>query len=147
MRRTSIRSAVVLVALCAAAAAFFLGRATSGANARAGQAYGSGYEHGLHIGHDQGVLEGRANQATDVLPSNTRDAAKKAFDDGYRAGANDAFAGYDGGWSFATPYAITLEHGGPGITYRFASRTPIKAGISYRLCPDSSGLCPEPVRK
>jgi hypothetical protein len=41
---------------------------------------------------------------------------------GYRAGREAAFVGYDGGWAYGVPYVITLQRGGPGITYRIASR-------------------------
>jgi hypothetical protein len=41
---------------------------------------------------------------------------------GYLAGREAAFAGYDGGWAYGVPYEITLKRGGPGITYRIASR-------------------------
>jgi hypothetical protein len=41
---------------------------------------------------------------------------------GYLAGREAAFAGYDGGWAYGVPYEITLRRGGPGITYRIASR-------------------------
>jgi hypothetical protein len=44
------------------------------------------------------------------------------YDAGYRAGREAAFAGYDGGWAYGVPYEITLQRGGPGITYRIASR-------------------------
>jgi hypothetical protein len=62
-----------------------------------------------------GVRDGRALQ---VPPG-----ARAAFDDGYAAGANDVFAGYDGGWDFDRPYVITLKRGDNGITYRIASRS------------------------
>ncbi|HWD44556.1 MAG TPA: hypothetical protein VHM23_12765, partial [Actinomycetota bacterium] len=52
---------------------------------------------------------------------------KDAFDDGYRAGANSVFSGYDGGWSLGHPYVIVLASGANGITYRITARTP---------CPD-----------
>jgi hypothetical protein len=61
-----------------------------------------------------GVRDGRALQ---VPPE-----ARKAFDDGYQAGANDVFGGYDGGWDLDRPYVITLKKGEDGITYRIASR-------------------------
>ena len=36
-------------------------------------------------------------------------------------GANDAFGGFDGGWSLGTPYAITLGEGPGGISYRIGA--------------------------
>jgi hypothetical protein len=53
--------------------------------------------------------------------------AGATFNAGYRAGRDAAFAGYDGGWSYRAPYEITLQRGGPGITYRIASRKPLSA--------------------
>ena len=63
-----------------------------------------------------GVRDGRALQ---VPP-----AARDAFDDGYQAGANDVFGGYDGGWDLGRPYTITLARGEDGITYRIRTRKP-----------------------
>jgi hypothetical protein len=45
-----------------------------------------------------------------------------SYSAGYLAGREAAFAGYDGGWAYGVPYEITLKRGGPGITYRIASR-------------------------
>ena len=61
-----------------------------------------------------GVRDGRALQ----VPPRARDA----FDDGYQAGANDVFGGYDGGWDLGRPYTITLARGEDGITYRIRTR-------------------------
>lgn len=87
-------------------------------------------------GYADGVREGRAEQA-----SLGRDATiKSAFDDGYRAGADDVFGGYDGGWGFQ-PYLVGIVKGSNGITYRIGSRTEMRAGVNYRLCPDGRGIC------
>lgn len=79
--------------------AFLVGRATARDNERAA-----------------GVREGRALQ---VAPG-----ARDAFQDGYDAGANDVFGGYDGGWDYGRPYVITLRKGANGITYAIRSRRP-----------------------
>jgi hypothetical protein len=143
-----VRPALCVLGFCVAAGIFALGRVTGGDDRadgyRAGQA--SGYARGVTAGHADGVREGRADQETSTLPPAARDSARAAFDDGYRAGANDVFAGYDGGWSYSTPYVVTLARGGSGVTYRFASRTPMRAGVGYRLCPRSPDLCQEPIR-
>jgi hypothetical protein len=141
-RITTVRLVCFLLGLGVAAGLFALGRGTA-ADHRAG-AYRAGYARGLMIGRAEGVQEGRADQETGALPPATRAGARAAFDDGYRAGANDVFGGYDGGWSYATPYVITLARGGPGVTYRFASRTPLRPGVDYYLCPHSPGLCLNP---
>ena len=52
----------------------------------------------------------------------------------YAAGREDAFAGFDGGWAIGVPYAVTLERGGDGITYKFARRWAMEAGFEYRVC-------------
>jgi hypothetical protein len=53
---------------------------------------------------------------------------------GYSAGREAAFSGFDGGWLFGAPYIVTLRHGGPGITYRFARRWKMAPGFEYRTC-------------
>jgi hypothetical protein len=52
----------------------------------------------------------------------------------YAAGREAAFTGFDGGWDYGTPYIVTLQRGGPGITYRFARRWPMRPGLEYRIC-------------
>lgn len=116
--------------MCVALAggAFALGRAsvdTDGAERdgrAAGEAQGPAAGEaqaraaGLREGRAQGVVEGRALQ----VPTSGR----RAFRAGYVAGANDAFGGFDGGWTFKVPYVITLGHGKGGVTYRIDSRRP-----------------------
>ena len=48
--------------------------------------------------------------------------AGASYNAGYLAGREAAFAGYDGGWAYGVRYVITLQRGGPGITYRIATR-------------------------
>jgi hypothetical protein len=64
----------------------------------------------------------------------TPPAARGSFTAGYLAGREDAFSGYDGGWSYATPYIVILRRGGRRITYRFARRWPMVPGNEYRIC-------------
>jgi hypothetical protein len=116
---------------------FAAGRGTADKHGDSGRS--AGYAQGLA----DGVQQGRAEQEADALPPAARGGARAAFDDGYRAGVNDAFAGYDGGWSYGTPYIVTLTRGGPGITYRIASRTPLRPGVDYHLC-QYSRLCQRP---
>jgi hypothetical protein len=52
----------------------------------------------------------------------------------YAAGREDAFSGFDGGWTFGAPYIVTLEHGGSGVTYRFGRRWQMLPGVEYRTC-------------
>jgi hypothetical protein len=59
--------------------------------------------------------------------------ARASYEAGYLAGREAAFEGYDGGWSYATPYVVTLARGG-GVTYRIATRLPMARGLAYSAC-------------
>jgi hypothetical protein len=74
-------------------------------------------------------LAGRAS-----VDRSAPDRAPGSFASGMRAGREAAFAGFDGGWGYGEPYIVTLRRGGPGVTYRFASRRPLLPGFEYRLC-------------
>jgi hypothetical protein len=141
----------ILVGAVLAAGMFALGRATGPdpASARtSGYRAGltAGVASGLAAGRAQGVQEGRALQEGLALPADARDVATAAFNAGYRAGANDTFGGYDGGWSVGTPYLVTLDAGSGGVTYRISSRTPVQGGVNYYLCPQRPAICQEPRR-
>jgi hypothetical protein len=71
-------------------------------------------------------------------------AASERLPASYRAGREDAFSGFDGGWAYTTPYIVTLTRAGPGITYRFARRWPMLPDIEYRAC--GGGVCERPAR-
>ena len=109
--------AAVVLAVIAAAALVALGRATAPTPPTVG-----GYADGFLAGRAEGVQEGQAIAEAAGSPPGSRDRVRAAFDDGYRAGANNAFGGYDGGWSFGRPYVIVLAKGANGITYRIAAR-------------------------
>jgi hypothetical protein len=83
---------------------------------------GDGHDAGLREGRAAGVAEGRALQIGESAPRGTR----AAFEAGYAAGANDVFGGFDGGWSLGTPYAITLERGSGGVSYRITKRSRLR---------------------
>jgi len=108
--------------------------------------YDEGYLAGLHDGVVQGRQEGRALQEGDTVPAGSRRPVQVAFNDGYAAGANDVFGGYDGGWALTEPYVVTLERARAPIVYRIGSRTPLQFGVSYFLCPNGRDLCQEPRR-
>ena len=137
------RAALVLIGLVVAIGAFLLGRTTAHPSPAAGTS-GAGYAEGFQVGRAVGVEEGRALQEGQTLTGPDRDAATAAFASGYVAGVNDAFGGYDGGWSMAAPYLVTLQAGTGGATYRIASRTSMQPGVNYFLCPGGSGICQEP---
>ena len=134
---TMTRLAAGLLALCAALGLYALGRAQGEHDGRA---------QGEHDGRIQGERDGRADAAVIRVPAGERASARAAYESGYQAGANAVFTGYDGGWSYATPYIITLARGGLGVTYRIASRTPLHPGVDYRLCADGATLCQAPRR-
>jgi hypothetical protein len=134
----------VAAALVLGAALVLLGRATVDRDAGAATARHDGYFDGLLAGEAQGRLEGRAAQEVDGLPAGTAAAVRRAFADGYAAGANDAFAGYDGGWALGAPYVVTVVAGKGAVVYRIATREPVKPGVAYYLCPSGHGLCSQP---
>lgn len=140
---TARRGTVALLvgaAVFVAVGLFLAGRAT----VHAPSPRDTGYADGLRAGEAQGRQEGRALQESVSVSAGARQRVQDAFDDGYAAGAEDTFAGYDGGWALATPYVITLEHGGGHITYRISSRTAVRPGVDYYLCADGHSVCSRP---
>lgn len=101
------------------------------------------YFAGLRAGEAQGREDGRAMQEGVALPAHARTPVDDAFRAGYAAGANDAFAGYDGGWTMSVPYVVTLVEGSGQIVYRIDSRTPVEAHVNYYLCADGHDICQE----
>jgi hypothetical protein len=69
---------------------------------------------------------------------------RPAVSGSFAAGREAAFNGFDGGWSYGLPYIVVLRRGGPGVTYAFASRRPMAAGVAYRRCARS--VCTSRVR-
>lgn len=123
-RRLRLRElGIVAVALGLLAAGFVLGRqvGSSPAASRAAGHY-DGYAQGLAVGRAGGLAEGRALEFGATLPAADRPAAEAQFQAGYRAGAEDVFAGYDGGWALGRPYVIVLSPGVDGLTYRISHR-------------------------
>lgn len=141
------RRTLVLVAAAAVllgAALVLLGRATVDRNAGAGAARQDGYFAGLADGQAQGREEGRAAQEVRGLPAGVAAAARRAFSDGYAAGINDAFAGYDGGWELGAPYVVTMQPGKGPVVYRIGKRELMEPGTAYYRCPSGHGLCSQP---
>ena len=144
-----LRTAIVAVlGLGVAVGLFALGRATAGTGAARDDGYrtgyGAGHADGVSQGHADGLREGRELQVPLNLPGDAQAAAKAAYDAGYVAGANDLFAGYDGGWGLNEPYVIELVPGANGITYRIRARTAVQPDTNYHLCPPATSLCHEP---
>jgi hypothetical protein len=115
-----------LLAVLAAAGLVVLGRATAPDPATAYRdGTTAGYADGFAAGRAVGLQEGQAlaeSTAAGPAPA-ARARVRDAFNDGYRAGANSVFSGYDGGWSLGRPYVVVLAGGANGITYRIAART------------------------
>ena len=89
-------------------------------------------------------LAGRATAGHRPAPATAR-PQPGSYNDGYHAGWEDAFSGYDGGWVLGDPYVVTLRRGGPGLTYRFARRWPLLPGREYRSCRQDI-ICSRPTR-
>jgi hypothetical protein len=146
-RRAVLAIVVAAAAVVAAAGLVEAGRMSAdGGTARYESGRVAGYAAGLREGRAEGLQDGRALQEIRSLPTDSRSAARAAFDAGYAAGANDAFGDYDGGWSLGVPYVVTLSPGSGGIAYRIANREALARGVDYRLCPRSRRLCRRPPR-
>jgi hypothetical protein len=146
MLSRTIKIALATVAAAALVSGLIvLGRATADTKAARTSGYQrghvDGYLAGLQDGARQGRLEGRSAQEVAALPAHERQPARDAFTAGYAAGANDVFAGYDGGWGLGVPYAITLSGASGAITYQIAKRTELQPGVAYYLCPGGHALC------
>lgn len=148
MRTRTTRTALGLATgMLLAAGLVWIGRETVRTGAATGETIRSdAYFAGLRAGQAQGRQEGRALQEGASLPSGSRQPVTDAFNAGYAAGQNDAFAGYDGGWALSAPYLVTLEKGSGQIAYRISSRTPITANVDYYLCANGHDICEEPRR-
>jgi hypothetical protein len=127
---------LTVLAVVVAGGGFGLGRLTAPPPARAKAPADQGYAAGFQAGRAEGVQEGRGLQQA---AGTTGDP----FADGYKAGASDAFGGYDGGWSLGVPYVITLQSGTGGAAYRITDRTELQPGVNYFLCADGKSLCQE----
>ena len=89
----------------------------------------------------EGRRIGRVLQEGASVPAGSRAAVRSAFNSGYAAGANDAFAGYDGGWAMGVPYIVVLEPGDGQIVYRIKSREQLDPKLAYYLCASGHELC------
>ena len=118
----------LVVAVVAVSGAFFLGRGTAPDDSH-------------QQGYDEGLSVGRALQAGDALPADTKNVAAKAFEAGHRSGLEDSFAGYDGGWNLGQPYVVVIGKGAGGVTYRIQSRERLRAGVAYQLCKKATAVC------
>lgn len=143
MRVSSKNLLLLSLAGLVVAGLFVAGRLSAGTRTGHPASQSADYFDGLQAGEAQGRRVGRALQEGAALPSAARRPVQDAFSAGYAAGANDAFAGYDGGWTIAAPYVITIAAGAGDIVYRIKDREPMQAGISYYLCADGRSICHE----
>jgi hypothetical protein len=143
--RSKTTLGLVLVAVLAVPALVVLGRITAdpAPARRTAVDQSDEYFDGLQVGEAQGRREGRALQEGAALPAGTRRPVHDAFDAGYAAGANDVFAGYDGGWAIGVPYVVTMALASGHIVYRIKAREPFKPNVNYYLCPNGKSLCQE----
>ena len=132
----------LIIGVALAAALFAIGRWTAPATATHGVSQSNRYFDGIRVGEVEGRRQGRVLQEGTSVPKTLRKAVRASFNDGYAAGGNDAFQGYDGGWTMGLPYVIVLEPGSGQIVYRIKSRTPLEAGVDYYLC--GHALCHHP---
>lgn len=145
--KTTLGLLLVLVAVLAVPALIALGRITADAPGhRTAVDRSDDYFDGLQVGEAQGRREGRGLQEGIALPANAQRPVRDAFDDGYAAGANDVFAGYDGGWTIRAQYVVTVAEGSGHIVYRIKSRDQFKPNVNYYLCRDGHTLCQEARR-
>ncbi len=114
MRVHRLAGAVVLL-VAGLAGAFGLGRASAPHPDR-------DYAGGLKAGRAAGLAAGREQQAAVGLPGAGKNDARAQFRAGYRAGADDIFDGYDGGWVLGHRYAVVLGPGVAGADYRIIRR-------------------------
>lgn len=146
MTRSARIMAAVVAGVLIAGGMFLLGRWTAPAPANRSTPQVGDYFDGLRAGEAQGRMDGRALQEGVALPRGQRNAVRHAFNAGYVAGMNDAFAGYDGGWALHVPWIITLDGGWGQIVYRIHGREPVRPGVNYYLCPNGRSLCQQPRR-
>jgi hypothetical protein len=143
--RNKTTLSLVIVAVLAIPGLVVLGRVTADpAASRTAVERSDDYFAGLQVGEAQGRREGRTLQEGAALPANARRPVHDAFDAGYVAGANDVFAGYDGGWAIGVPYVVTIAEASGHVVYRIKTRDTIAPNVNYFLCPDGHGLCQEP---
>jgi hypothetical protein len=138
---------VVFFAVLAAVGLVILGRTTAPSSGAASdrafrEGTTAGYADGFAAGRAVGLQEGQALAESSGSAPGDRPRVRDAFNDGYRAGANSVFSGYDGGWSLGRPYVVVLARGANGITYRITARTPCPeppTTTSTRLLPCQTG--------
>lgn len=81
--------------------------------------------------------DGRVLQEVISLPAGSQQPAQDAVNAGYAAGSNNAFGGYDGGWTRSNP---VRDHPGTGkIAHRLLDRFALTTGAERQLLPVRRG--------
>jgi hypothetical protein len=147
---------VIAIALATAAVGAFavgraIGRSSVHRRALRNQAYAAGYHHG----YAAGAVRGWARGVTLGRKDGTRRGFARGYVQGYRAamkraagaiysafraGINNAFAGY-GGWDVGHYYIVAIAVGSGGARYQIPSRIEMIPGHDYALCADRNGVC------
>jgi hypothetical protein len=95
------------------------------------------------VGAAVGFAAGRITHASS--PANTTVRTEPGgYADGYHAGREAAFQGFDGGWGLGDPYIVVLRRGPSGTTYQFAHRWAVLPGEEYRFCREDV-ICSRPA--
>lgn len=97
----------------------------------------NGLQIGTAAGKQQGLKQGEA--------AGKAAGYKDGFSAGVSAGSTAALGGLTG-WNTNVPYVVELDPSPVnGVPYQIYSRTLMKAGISYTLCPNGRTACQAPV--
>jgi hypothetical protein len=98
---------------------------------------------GVLVGAAAGFAAGRFTHPSSPA-TRTVHTGSGGYADGYHAGREAAFQGFDGGWGLGDPYIVVLRRGPSGTTYRFAHRWAVLPGREYRSCPEDV-ICIRPT--
>jgi hypothetical protein len=154
--RAIVVFALIATTLATAAVAAFavgrtIGRSSVHRQAIRSHAYAAGYRQGYAAGAARGWARGAAlGRAAGTRRGfasgyvrGYRAAIKRssgAIYSAFRAGVNDAFAGY-GGWDVGHYYIVAIAVGSGGSRYQIPSRIEMIPGHDYALCADRDGVC------
>lgn len=109
----------------------------------------SGLSEGKRIGTQNGLQIGTAAGKQKGLKIGEAQGKAIGYKDGFAAGVaagSTAALGGLTGWNVNVPYVVELDPSPvTGVPYQIYSRTLMKAGISYTLCPNGKTACQAPV--
>jgi hypothetical protein len=152
------------IALVVGVGGFFIGSAVkqsdydkggSGYKKIYAQAYADGSSAGTAAGNAQGQRVGKAQgeqigRQAGVLVGKSQGMAAgeaKGRQEGIAAGASAALGGLVG-WNTDVPYIVELNPSPvKGVPYQIYSRTLMREGYNYFLCPNGKTICHSPLTK